>query len=72
MLLTSTQAEALYRAMLALNSVSGRLDAVLDVDRTRVREKEDGRIWVEKVGVQRYEAFGGIDEFAAAYGLQPR
>ena len=66
-ILTTSQADAVYSAMCALNSVSGRVDARMPSG--RVVEGANGVILVTAYGMPS-EDYGNQAAFATAYGVQ--
>lgn len=65
--LTTAQAEAVYRAMCELNNVGGELSAALH-DHIAVHGDDTGRVAV-RVGLRTVEQYRFQADFAAAYGL---
>lgn len=72
LILTQTQAEAVYDAMCALNNVGGRLKTVL-ADTRRVIEYPGGSIIVSELlrgGWEPCERYATQADFAAAYNVK--
>lgn len=69
LILTPAQAEAVYSAMCALNTVGGSLSAT--IQGVRVEETHSGSIQVwTLVNIDRRECHKNQSAFATAYGLQ--
>ena len=70
MILNKAQADAVYRAMCDLNSVSGSLSAT--IGGTRVEETHSGRVQVWTLETAHHpEMHANQGAFANAYGLVP-
>ncbi len=76
MILTKSQAEAVYSAMCALNNVNARCMAELDrkdfLNYKRVVERDEDTIYIVNVVVGRANKIENYDNqaaFAAAYGV---
>ncbi|MDX9971914.1 MAG: hypothetical protein RBU21_02880 [FCB group bacterium] len=76
--LTLAQAEAVYDAMIALNDVSGRVQATIPIGDgadLRVFEKESGEVHVVLVAehiAQKWRVYDDQHAFAVAHGLEDK